>query len=66
MAKGLTAKQRKVCEMISRGYKAREIAAALGIGQRTVEEHREAAYRKLGVNKAVEMVKKMFLEGTLA
>jgi DNA-binding NarL/FixJ family response regulator len=55
---GLTFKQQRVCELVVLGRTAKEIAQELGIGSRTVEQHRDAIYRKMGVRNAIELVRK--------
>lgn len=55
----LSPKQQKVCDLVVLGWTNKEIARKLGIGDRTVEEHRGAIYRKMGVRNAVELVRKM-------
>jgi DNA-binding CsgD family transcriptional regulator len=45
----LSAREREVVELAVHGYTAREIAARLFIGKRTVETHLANAYVKLGV-----------------
>lgn len=54
----LTTKQQRVCDLVVKGWTAKEIAQKLGIGPRTVEGHRDAIYRKLGVRNAVELTRK--------
>jgi DNA-binding CsgD family transcriptional regulator len=45
----LTASERRVAELASRGYRNREIAQALFVTIRTVEVHLGHAYAKLGI-----------------
>lgn len=56
---GLTPRQIKVCELVAKGYTGKEIGHALGIGHRTVEDHKGAAMEKLGVRNAVELTRKV-------
>lgn len=56
---GLTPRQIKVCELVAKGYTNKEAAASLGIGARTVEDHRRYAMEKLGVRNAVELTRKV-------
>ncbi|MBQ4811656.1 response regulator transcription factor [Pseudoalteromonas luteoviolacea] len=48
---------------ISTGHTNREIADALCISIKTVDNHRTKAMKKLGLNKAAELVKFAFNEG---
>ena len=45
---GLTERQRQVMDMVLAGHPSKNIAADLGISQRTVENHRAAIMRKTG------------------
>jgi two-component system CheB/CheR fusion protein len=45
---GLTARQHQIMEMVLAGQPSKNIAAALGISQRTVENHRAAIMQKTG------------------
>lgn len=58
MTKPLTFKQQQVCDLIALGKSNKEISVQLEISRRTVEEHRKAVFRKLGVHNAVELVRK--------
>ncbi len=46
--KGLTRRQRQIMTMVLDGHPSKNIAADLGISQRTVENHRAAIMRKTG------------------
>jgi two-component system response regulator DctR len=59
MATGLTFRQREISDFLARGWTNKEIANKLGIGRRTVEEHRAAIFDKLGVRNAVELTRKI-------
>lgn len=63
---GLTAREREVLVEIARGKTNKEIAHALGIGVRTVESHREALMRKLGVRGVAGLTRFALDAGLLA
>jgi DNA-binding CsgD family transcriptional regulator len=54
-AEALTASERRVAQMAADGRTNREIAAALFITVRTVENHLARAYRKLGIGSRREL-----------
>ncbi|WP_200960451.1 LuxR C-terminal-related transcriptional regulator [Rhizobium sp. Root651] len=58
----LTAKEREVARYIVNGHTSKEIAQSLGISPRTVEVHRGAIMKKLGVRNAAELVARMIVE----
>ncbi len=45
---GLTARQRQIMELVIAGHPNKNIAADLGISQRTVENHRASIMKKTG------------------
>jgi two-component system CheB/CheR fusion protein len=45
---GLSARQRQIMELVLAGHPSKNIAADLGISQRTVENHRAAVMKKTG------------------
>ncbi len=53
----LTAREREVLELASRGLHAKEIAASLGISPRTVEVHKSRIMDKLEVRNIGELVR---------
>lgn len=53
--KTLTAAEEQVAMMVAKGLTNAVVAQALGITERTVRAHREAIYRKLDVENAVEL-----------
>lgn len=52
----LTRREREVVELAADGLTAREIAAALFIGERTVETHLANSYAKLGISSKRELI----------
>jgi DNA-binding CsgD family transcriptional regulator len=56
-AEGLTAAERRVAALVAEGRTNREVAAALFLGERTVETHLSHVYAKLGVRSRVELAR---------
>ena len=54
---GLTAAERRVAALVAEGRTNREVAAALFLGERTVETHLSHAYAKLGVRSRTELAR---------
>jgi DNA-binding CsgD family transcriptional regulator len=54
---GLTAAERRVAELVAEGRTNREVAAALFLGERTVETHLSHVYAKLGVRSRTELAR---------
>jgi ATP/maltotriose-dependent transcriptional regulator MalT len=54
----LTPREREVVRLASEGCSAREIAARLFIGERTVETHLANAYAKLGVASKLDLIRR--------
>jgi DNA-binding CsgD family transcriptional regulator len=54
---GLTAAERRVAVLVAEGRTNREVAAALFLGERTVETHLSHAYAKLGVRSRAELAR---------
>jgi FixJ family two-component response regulator len=55
LLKQLTAREREVLDMITRGFVTREIASSLDVSPRTVESHRAHIVSKFRTNSVVEM-----------
>lgn len=55
----LTLREREVAGYVVNGHSSKEIGIALGISPRTVEVHRSAIMRKLGVAKVAELVARL-------
>jgi DNA-binding NarL/FixJ family response regulator len=53
----LTEREREVFHLTVQGKTQKEIAAALGIAAKTVENHRARVMQKLGVSSAAELVR---------
>ena len=54
----LTSRQREVMDMVLAGHPSKNIAADLGISQRTVENHRAAIMHKMGAKSLPELARK--------
>ena len=61
---GLTARQHQILDMVLAGHPSKNIAADLGISQRTVENHRAAIMKKTGV-KSMPALARLALAATL-
>lgn len=53
----LTPREREVVSLVAAGHTNKQIAATLGIAQRTVETHRENITRKLGTTSLAALVR---------
>jgi two-component system CheB/CheR fusion protein len=53
---GLTARQRQVMDLVIEGNPNKEIAALLGISQRTIENHRAAVMKRVGASSLSELI----------
>ncbi|KAF0225219.1 MAG: two-component system chemotaxis family CheB/CheR fusion [Rhodospirillaceae bacterium] len=60
---GLTSRQRQIMDMVLAGHPSKNIAADLGISQRTVENHRAAIMRKTG-SKSLPALARLALAAT--
>ena len=58
---GLTARQRQVMNMVLAGHPSKNIAADLGISQRTVENHRAEIMHRMGVKSIPELARRMLV-----
>jgi DNA-binding CsgD family transcriptional regulator len=54
----LTPREREVAQLAARGQSAREIAAQLFVGERTVEGHLASVYAKLGLGSKLELMRR--------
>jgi len=54
---GLTPAERRVAALVAEGHTNREVAAALFLGERTVETHLSHVYAKLGVRSRAELAR---------
>lgn len=61
----LTPRQREVLGLVARGWRTKEIAAALGLSVKTVESHRAAIMRRLGVHRMAGLVQEASRMGLL-
>jgi DNA-binding CsgD family transcriptional regulator len=61
---GLTAAERRVAALVAEGRTNREVAAALFLGERTVETHLSHVYAKLGIRSRAELARMYPVSGT--
>jgi DNA-binding CsgD family transcriptional regulator len=54
---GLTAAEQRVAALVAEGRTNREVAAALFLGQKTVETHLSHVYAKLGIRSRAELAR---------
>ena len=54
---GLTPAERRVATLVAEGRTNREVAAALFLGERTVETHLSHVYAKLGIRSRTELAR---------
>ncbi|HEY6228764.1 MAG TPA: response regulator transcription factor [Verrucomicrobiae bacterium] len=59
----LTPREMDVLRFIARGFTNKEISAALGLGVRTIETHRENLIRKTGLSSVAELTRFAINEG---
>jgi DNA-binding CsgD family transcriptional regulator len=62
----LTGRELHVSQLLARGLSSKEAAEQLGISPHTVQMHRKALYRKLGVRSAVQFFQKIERLGVVA
>jgi DNA-binding CsgD family transcriptional regulator len=53
----LTPREREVIQLLAEGHRNKTVAQMLGISIKTVETHRTALMRKIGVKSIVELVR---------
>jgi DNA-binding NarL/FixJ family response regulator len=53
----LTGREREVVQLIAEGSSNKQIAATLGLSTKTIETHRSAAMRKIGVKNLADLVR---------
>jgi two-component system response regulator FixJ len=56
----LSPRQRQVCALVIQGLPSKEIAYRLGIGYRTVEDHRSAVLVRVGARSVRELTFRAF------
>lgn len=61
----LTSREREVLQLAAEGHTSAEIAARLSISSRTVETHRSAVMRKLGLRRQTDLVRYALRRGIL-
>ncbi|HEX5088887.1 MAG TPA: AAA family ATPase [Nocardioides sp.] len=59
---GLTPAERRVAALVAEGRTNREVAAALMLGERTVESHLSHVYAKLGIRSRAELARRFRLD----
>ena len=59
----LTQREREVIRMVAQGYSNKEVAAEFGISEKTVQDHRGSAYRKLDLHNAAEIARLLLRSG---
>jgi DNA-binding NarL/FixJ family response regulator len=62
----LTTREEQVVRLLALGHSNRDVADRLGVGTRTVEQHRRGAFAKLGVATRAELVRIVLAAGLLA
>jgi DNA-binding NarL/FixJ family response regulator len=62
----LTPREREVLQLLAEGKTNKDVAAALGIGLKTVETHRMNLMAKLGLHSVVDLVRYAIRNGIVA
>ena len=57
LVRGLTARQRQVLEQMVRGHRNKQIAASLGIDEKTIKMHRAAMLARLGCSTSADAIR---------
>jgi DNA-binding NarL/FixJ family response regulator len=60
LLKNLSAREKEILNLISRGYSNKDVAKVLFISEKTVKTHLKNIFRKLGVNKRTEAISLLF------
>lgn len=53
----LSAREREVCDLLAKGLLNKQVAAEMGITEKTVQEYRGRAMQKLGLNSVAELAR---------
>jgi DNA-binding CsgD family transcriptional regulator len=62
-AYGFTPQERRVTELVARGYSTKEVAAALEVAAYTVQDHLKSIFEKSGTSSRGELVSRLFVAG---
>ena len=62
---GLTPREEEVVKLVAEAHTNKEIAAILHLSEKTVENHRSNAMRKLGMRDRVELVRYAIRKGLI-
>ena len=64
-AHGLTARERRVAELVAHGLPTAAIAARLYLSTYTIQDHLKAIFEKLDVSNRGQLVAKLYLDHSL-